>query len=90
MKGAQIGHNAVLTTTNHGLELENGRRNHCGPIKIGAHVRIGSNAALLSGVSIGNRAVVAAGAVVTRNVPAGTVVGGISAKAVKTISAKTD
>ncbi|MDE7203257.1 MAG: hypothetical protein K2O91_15450, partial [Lachnospiraceae bacterium] len=55
------------------------------PIKIGAHVWIGSNATVLPGVTIGDYAVVAAGAVVTRDVPAMTVVGGVPAKVLKKV-----
>jgi acetyltransferase-like isoleucine patch superfamily enzyme len=40
------------------------------PIEIGSDVWLGSNAVILRGVSIGNGAVVAAGAIVSRNVPA--------------------
>lgn len=83
--GSLIGHNVVLATINHDLYPENDRKNHYAPIKIGAHVWIGSNATILPGVSIGDWAVVAAGAVVTRNVPALTVVGGVPAKVLKRI-----
>ena len=75
--GALIGHNVVLATINHDLNPEENRKNHYAPIKIGAHVWVGSNAAILPGVTIGDYAVVAAGAVVTRDVPAMTVVGGV-------------
>jgi len=54
-----------------------------GPIRIGDHVWIGSRATILKGVSIGDGAVVAAGAVVTANVPSQTVVGGIPAKVIR-------
>lgn len=43
----------------------------CSPVTIGSNVWIGSNVVVLRGVTIGDRAVVAAGAVVTRDVPAG-------------------
>lgn len=83
--GSLIGHNVVLATINHDLNPENDHENHYAPIQIGSHVWIGSNATILPGVSIGDWAVVAAGAVVTRDVPALTVVGGIPAKVLKTI-----
>jgi acetyltransferase-like isoleucine patch superfamily enzyme len=41
------------------------------PIKVGRGVFIGANAIILKGVTIGDRAVIGAGAVVTRDVPAG-------------------
>lgn len=86
--GALIGHNVVLATINHALEPEENRKNHYAPIKIGAHVWIGSNATILPGVTLGEHAVVAAGAVVTKDVPPLTVVGGVPAKILKSICAK--
>ena len=64
------------------------RKNHYAPIKIGTHVWIGSNATILSGVSIGEWSVVAAGAVVTKDVPPMTVVGGVPARIIKRITEK--
>jgi acetyltransferase-like isoleucine patch superfamily enzyme len=83
--GALIGHNVVLATINHDLNPKENRKNHYAAIKIGAHVWIGSNATILPGVTIGDYAVVAAGAVVTQDVPAMTVVGGVPARVLKTI-----
>lgn len=83
--GALIGHNVVLATINHDLNPKENRKNHYAPIKIGTHVWICSNATVLPGVTIGDYAVVAAGAVVTRDVPAMTVVGGVPARVLKTI-----
>lgn len=85
-EGSMIGHNVVLATINHDLEPKNDRKNHYAPIRIGNHVWIGSNAVVLPGVSIGDWAAVAAGAVVTKNVLPYTVVGGVPAKVIKTIS----
>ncbi|MCI9082174.1 MAG: sugar O-acetyltransferase [Lachnospiraceae bacterium] len=83
--GSLIGHNVVLATINHDLDPGNNRRNHYSPITIGAHVWIGANATVLPGVSIGEWSVIGAGAVVTRDVPPFTVVGGVPAKVLKTI-----
>ncbi len=83
--GALIGHNVVLATINHDLNPEENRKNHYAPITIGAHVWIGSNATILPGVTLGDWAVVAAGAVVTQDVPPRTVVGGVPAKVLKII-----
>lgn len=83
--GCLIGHNVVLATINHDLMPENNRKNHYAPIHIGSHVWIGSNATILPGATIGDWAVVAAGAVVTKDVPERTVVGGVPAKIIKTI-----
>ena len=47
-----------------------------GPVTIGAHVWCGINVTILPGVSIGDRAIVSAGAVVIKDVPADAIVGG--------------
>lgn len=83
--GALIGHNVVLATVNHDLAPDQNRKNHYAPIQIGAHVWIGSNATILSGVSVGDWSVVAAGAVVTHDVPPNVVVGGVPAKIIKSV-----
>lgn len=54
-----------------------------GDIIVGDDVWIGYGATILSGVHIGQGAVVAAGAVVTSNVPPYAIVGGVSAKVIK-------
>ena len=53
------------------------------PIRIGDAVWIGLNAVVLKGVTIGDGAVVAAGAVVTRDVPARAMVAGVPARVVR-------
>ncbi len=83
--GAMIGHNVVLATINHDLLPCNRRKNHYAPVRIGAHVWIGSNATVLPGVTVGEWSVVAAGAVVSKDVPPFTVAGGVPAKVIKTI-----
>lgn len=88
--GSLIGHNVVLATINHDLNPANGRKNHYAPIKIGRYVWIGSNATVLPGVTIGDWAVVAAGAVVTKDIPALAVAGGVPAKVLKKVSAGTE
>lgn len=50
------------------------------PITIGNDVWVGANVTITRGVVIGDKAVVAAGAVVTRDVEAGTVVAGVPAR----------
>ncbi len=87
--GSLIGHNVVLATINHDINPANNRKNHYAPIKIGSHVWIGSNATVLAGVTIGGWSVVAAGAVVTKDVPANVVVGGVPARIIKHIEPET-
>ncbi|MBR1446896.1 MAG: sugar O-acetyltransferase [Alloprevotella sp.] len=85
-EGALIGHNVVLATINHNLRPQHRRSMTYAPIHIGRNVWIGANAVVLPGVSIGDGAVVAAGAVVTKDVPPCTIVGGVPAKKLKEIS----
>jgi serine acetyltransferase len=53
------------------------------PVVVGKRAYIGANAVLLPGVTIGEDAIVGAGAVVADDVPAGTVVGGVPARRLK-------
>lgn len=55
------------------------------PIHIKKNAWIGANATILQGVTIGENSVVAAGSVVSNDVPDNTIVGGIPAKIIKTI-----
>jgi len=55
------------------------------PIKIEDGAWIGSNVTLLPGITIGKKAVIAAGSVVTKNIPDRTIWGGIPAKLIKEI-----
>lgn len=53
------------------------------PVTIGNDVWIGANVVVLPGVTIGNHAVLAAGAIVTRDVPEWTIVGGNPARVIR-------
>lgn len=55
------------------------------PVNIGNDVWIGGHCTICPGVTIGNGVVVAAGAVVTKDIPDNTLVGGVPAKAIKKI-----
>lgn len=83
--GCQIGHNVVFATLDHGLTPEDRANTYPAPIVLGKNVWIGSNSTILKGVSIGDNSVVAAGAVVTKDVPANTIVGGVPARIIKKI-----
>lgn len=54
-----------------------------GPVVIGNNVWIGESARILSGVTVGDGAIIGANAVVTHDVPSGAVVGGVPAKVIK-------
>lgn len=82
-----IGPNTLVSTVNHPMR-PSGRRQHLGqakPVTIGNDVWIGGNCTILPGVTIGNNVVVAAGAVVTKDVPDNCLVGGVPAKVIKEI-----
>ena len=68
-------------------ELTSGesREHISAPINIGDDVWIGVNSVITAGVSIGNGAIIAAGSIVNKDVPAATVVGGVPAKTIKTL-----
>ena len=53
------------------------------PVKIGNHVWLGTRSVILKGVTIGDGAIVAAGAIVTKDVPAKSIVAGVPAKVIK-------
>ena len=57
-----------------------------GAINISDNVWIGEGAIILGGISIGKNSVIAANAVVTKNIPPNTVVGGVPARRIRTIS----
>lgn len=54
-----------------------------GPIEIGNDVWIGANAIILDGIKIGNGAIVAAGSIVTKDIPSYAIVGGNPAKIIR-------
>jgi len=83
--GTLIGHNAVLTTLNHGFNPEDRSTTYPSPIVIGQKVWLCANVTIVPGVTIGDNAIIAAGSVVTKDVPANTVVGGVPAKIIKKI-----
>ena len=83
--GTFIGHNVILATLNHDLNPNTRADMYPKPIHIGKKVWIGSGAIVLPGVRIGDNSVIAAGSVVTKNVPENVVYGGNPAKFIKKI-----
>mgnify|MGYP002623834815 CR=1 FL=1 len=82
---ALIGHNATLCTLNHLSDPGQRAGMVAKPIHIGKRVWIGANVTVLQGVTIGDNAIIAAGAVVTKDVPPNTIAGGVPARVIKTI-----
>lgn len=67
------------------LRLAGGGHGIAAPVHIGNNIWVGSQATILKGVTIGDGAVIAAGSIVTRDVPPRVLVGGIPAKIIKQI-----
>lgn len=80
---ALIGQQVVIVTINHDFIPEKRGNMFPAPVKIGNRVWIGAHATILSGVTIGDNSIIAAGAVVTKDVPANVVVAGVPAKIIK-------
>ncbi|MCC8020144.1 MAG: sugar O-acetyltransferase [Rikenellaceae bacterium] len=86
-EGAYVGPNVNIITENHAEQPELRRFVYSRPIVIGRRAWIGAAAVILPGVTVGENAIVAAGAVVTKDVPADTIVAGVPAKVVRRIEA---
>ena len=80
-----IGQQVVFATLNHDRVPERRANMLPAPIRLGRRVWIGAHATILPGVTIGDNAIVAAGAVVTKDVPANVIVGGVPAAILKKI-----
>jgi len=80
-----IGPRVNLTSENHPVEPENRKVLVPKAVVIKRNAWIGAAATILPGVTVGENAVVAAGAVVSRDVPANSIVGGVPARVLKTM-----
>lgn len=78
-----IGPKVSLTTENHPIDPADRKTLIPKPIRIKRNAWIGGGAIILPGVTIGENAIVAAGAVVSKDVADNTIVGGIPAKLIK-------
>lgn len=83
--GCLIGPGTMMATLNHGFEPEHRQNMTHAPIVLGKGVWTGAHVTILPGVTIGDNAIIAAGAVVAKDVPANTIVGGVPAKVIKEI-----
>lgn len=93
MESVQIGDRCIIANNvvivDHDHDYVNGGF-ATAPVKIEKDVWIGANATVLKGVTIGEGAIVAAGSVVNKDVPAHTMVAGAPAKVVKEIKKKNE
>ena len=84
--GCLIGPQVEFATINHGQDPAHRSDNHFAPIRLKKGVWIGAHATILPGVTIGENSIVAAGAVVTKDVPANVIVAGVPARVMKPIA----
>ncbi len=77
----QVGPHVTIVTDNH--DLTNRYVLRCRKVVIGNNVWIGAGVSIMPGVHIGDNAVIAGGAVVTKDVPSDTIVGGNPAKVIR-------
>jgi acetyltransferase-like isoleucine patch superfamily enzyme len=82
----QIGPRVNITTENHPIDPSKRKDLDLKPVVLKRNVWIGAGATILPGVTIGENSIVAAGAVVNKDVPANTIVGGVPAKIIKQIN----
>lgn len=82
-----IGPNCQFYTASHPLDYRRRRlwETYCKPIVVENDVWIGGNTVICQGVTIGARSVIAANSVVTRDIPADSLVGGTPAKVIRNI-----
>ena len=80
-----IGPKVNLVTINHPLDPARRRATYCAPIVIERGAWLGAAVSVMPGVTIGENAVVAANAVVTKNVPPNAIVGGVPARFIRWI-----
>lgn len=80
-----IGPNVQLITENHPIQPAERKALDLKSILIKRNAWVGAGAIILPGVTVGENSVVAAGAVVTKDVPSNTVVGGVPARVIKSL-----
>ena len=80
-----IGPQVNIITENHPVDPKSRKSLELKSVTIKRNAWIGANATILPGVIIGENSIVAAGAVVTKDVPDNTIVGGVPAKLIKKI-----
>lgn len=81
--GVLVGHNTVIATLNHDQDYRRRSSLLPAPVRVCRDVWIGAGCVICPGVTIGEHSIVAAGAVVTKDVPPDVVVGGVPARIIK-------
>ncbi len=84
-----IGPKVNLITEGHPVQPNERRALEVKPVVIKRNAWLGAGVTVLAGVTVGENSVVAAGAVVTKDVPANTVVGGLPAKVIEKLTSET-
>lgn len=80
-----IGPHCSLVTMNHGINPKDRATTYPQEIVVKKNVWLGANVVVCPGVTIGENSIVAAGAVVTKDVPANVIAAGVPAKVIKNI-----
>ena len=81
-----IAPNVGIYTAGHNINpIDRHKTGYAKPIIIGNNVWIGGHCAIVGGVKIGDNSIIAAGSVVTKDVPENTIFGGNPAKKIKDI-----
>ena len=86
--GSLIGHNTTIATLNHDFNPLKRQNLTPSPVKIGKNVWIGSDCTILPGVTIGDGAIIGAGSVVTKSIPANTIAVGNPARVIRYLDAE--
>jgi len=91
-KSVGIGHHTVFITSNHEVGTSEARMGKLkpAPVSIGDGAWIGAHVTVLPGVTVGSGAVVAAGSLVTRDVPANAKVAGVPARIIGWLEPRQD
>ncbi|WP_144721833.1 DapH/DapD/GlmU-related protein [Agrococcus jejuensis] len=80
-----IGHDVIIATLQHGMAPDRRADLVPAPVVLGRNVWLGARVTVLPGVTIGDDAVIGAGSIVTRDVPAGTVAIGSPARVIRAV-----
>ena len=88
---SMFGSSCFISDENHGMDPADSKRYECQPLQlstviIGENCWIGEKAIILPGVTIGDNAVIGAGSVVTRDIPANTIAVGNPARVIKSFN----